>query len=590
MGAPVLRDYQEKSIDRVYDAWAAGAKRPVLVAATGAGKTVIFANLIKQWRGSRGAALDGVGGYTYGDRVVVLAHRDELIDQAIKKLRDELPFGVRIGKVKAASNGAGADIVVASVQTLANANRLAGLLRTQARYGRIGLVISDECHFAASPSWSRILDAFTEAGALHLGCTATLARGDGKGLGHIWERVAHTVSTRYLIERGFLAPVEAIQVGLNVDLSDVKIRQGDFQDGDLGRAMMEAEFHRHVTTAYLKHAATRQGIVFTPTIATAEAAAKGLNEAGIPTAVVSGATPRGERQRIYEGYRNGAIQVLANCMVLTVGFDAPWAEVAVMARPTRSQPLFQQIVGRVLRTHPGKEKALVLDIVGSTSDHRLATLIDLTDPTEDRRIPCGLCGAKTCRDCERCMKCGTWCGDCETCKPCQECGGEGCEACTPAGGGPSSPEFTTETVRIDLFDAYRETSAYEWMTTPKGVRFLMTEGGMVFLWKVGANPAGEILYDVGMAVPGKKWERFPEAQGLPLKRAMAAAQKHARTTGRFDPFRKTSNWRRKLPTERQRQDARRLGVDPAPYATAGELSSAISSARGAKMFDPYVRD
>lgn len=590
MAAPVLRDYQEKSIDRVYAAWTEGAKRPVLVAATGAGKTVIFADLIRQWRGPRGAALDGVAGYAYGSRVVVLAHRDELIDQAIAKLRAVLPFGVRVGKVKAASNGAGADVVVASVQTLANAKRLAGLLRTQERYGRIGLVISDECHFAASPSWSRILDAFTEAGALHLGCTATLARGDGKGLGHVWERVAHTVSTRYLIERGFLAPVEAVQVGLEVDLKDVKIRQGDYQDGDLGRAMMEAEFHKYVTTAYLEHAADRQGIVFTPTIATAEAAAKGLNEAGIPTAVVSGATPRGERQRIYQGYKDGTIQVLANCMVLTVGFDAPWAEVAVMARPTRSQPLFQQIVGRVLRTHPGKEKALVLDIVGSTSDHRLATLIDLTNPEEDRRIPCGLCGGRTCRDCERCLKCGTWGGDCETCQPCQECGGEGCEACTPAGAGPSSPEFTTETVHIDLFDQYRETSAYEWMTTPKGVRFLLTEGGTIFLWPSGKEPTGERLYDVGFAAPGKKWERFADAQGLPLKRAMMIAQGKARGTGQTNFFRKGSGWRKKLPTELQRRDARSVGVDPSAYRTAGELSSAIHTARAAAVFDQYVRD
>lgn len=604
MAAPILRDYQTEAVNAAFDAWKRDIRRPVLVLATGAGKTVIFSDLIRQWRGPRGIELN-TESRPYGARALVLAHRDELIDQAIEKLRAVLPFGTRVGKVKAGSNGVGADVVVGSVQTLSRANRLEQLMRSQGRYGAIGLVISDECHLAGSPKgaaapsgWMKILDRFAGQGSRLLGVTATLARGDGKGLGDVWDKAVYLLGTRDLIDRGHLAPIEARQVAFDVDLSGVRTRGGDYVESDLGAALLEADIRKAVTDAYLEHAADKRGIVFTPTVATAEEAARGLNGAGIRCAVVSGDTPRPERRRIYQEFETGAIQVLANCQVLTTGFDAPWAEVAVLARHTKSKPLFQQMAGRVLRVHPGKEKALLLDLTGSSDEHRLTPLVDLRriepkDPGEEcPHTPCETCGkCDVCDPCAQCEDCVA-AGDCGSCVPCASRERRSCDGCGRCRQEVRdlSVAFARENKTIDLFEELSEASAYQWQTTPKGVRFLVTEGGMIFLWKSGKDDQGYPLYDVGMAAPGRKWERFPEELGLPLKKAMTAAQRHARSTGDTAFFQKRSGWRNKLPSERQRQDARRLGVNPDAFTTAGELSSAIYAARAARTFDPYVRD
>ena len=218
-------------------------------------------------------------------------------------------------------------------------------------------------------------DAFPDA--LQLGVTATMARGDGVGLGSTWEEVVFSRSVLWMISKGYLTDVKATRVDVKgLDLSDVKASRGDYQAGDLGRALMDSQADDVIARAYVEHAKDRPGVVFTPTVETAHAAAEGLNAAGIRTAVVSGETPTQERRQIFDDFRTGRVQVLANCMVLTEGFDAPWASCAVIARPTQSQPLYVQMVGRVLRPYPGKTDALVLDVVGASS-LKLRTLIDL---------------------------------------------------------------------------------------------------------------------------------------------------------------------------------------------------------------------
>lgn len=368
-----LRDYQRDALDAVRAAWSRGVQRPAVVAPTGAGKTVMFSHLIADRLGWEDGRQQG--------RALVLVHRDELADQALDKINQVSP-GLRTGKVKAGDNELAADVVVASVQTLAVKTRLNQLIASGVAFGAFTLVVVDECHHAVAPSWRRVLQelgAFTgEHGPDIVGFSATLARGDGVGLGSVWQEVAYAISLTRLIRRGHLADVRGVQVRVeDLDLSGVRRSGGDYQVGALGDALTESSAPEVIAKAYREHALDRQGVVFTPTVDTAFETCETLNREGIVAEMISGETIREVRQLIYKRYANGDVQVLVNCMVLTEGFDAPWASCAVIARPTQSAPLYTQMVGRVLRPWPGKKDALVLDVVGVSTQHKLATLIDL---------------------------------------------------------------------------------------------------------------------------------------------------------------------------------------------------------------------
>lgn len=544
-----LRDYQTEAIDAVFAAWAEGMKRPAIVLPTGAGKTVVFSALVKEFRHC-------YEGNIIGNRVMILAHRDELVDQAIAKLRAMLPDDVSVGKVKAEANQVGADVMVCSVQTLASASRRTQMLHGAQRYGQVGLIITDECHHAAAASYRKIYDAFPDA--LHLGVTATMARGDGVGLGKVWDDVVYKKSVLWMMSKGHLTDVEAKRVDLaNVSMADVKVSRGDYQTGDLGRALMEAEAHLPIARAYQEYARDRRGIVFTPTVETAHATAEAMTTAGVKTAVVSGETSRDERRQIFEDFRTGKVQVLSNCMVLTEGFDAPWAEVAVIARPTQSQPLYVQMVGRVLRPWPGKTKALVLDVVGASAGNKLRTLIDLEPGSVDS------------------FK------EDETLAEAAERYAEEQNALVPG----SAPTFQLKVKDVDLFAG----SDHAWVTTPKGVLFINCGDVKVFLWpsqaEWGGNRRGE--WDVCLAQSGQPWKRTSYV-GLDLGSAMAwgeaVAEDHAVSFG----VSKRAPWRRNKPSEAAVRKAKRYGINIRDMR-AGEVSDAIELAVGTRLFDRFVK-
>lgn len=547
-----LRDYQTEAIDAVFAAWAEGMKRPAIVLPTGAGKTVVFSALVKEFRHC-------YEGNIIGNRVMILAHRDELVDQAIAKLRAMLPETVSVGKVKAMDDDVYADVMVCSVQTLASARRRDSVLAAQhgrGGAGPVGLIITDECHHAAAASYGKVYDAFPDA--LHLGVTATMARGDGVGLGKVWEDVVYKKSVLWMMSKGHLTDVEAKQVNLwGVSMADVKVSRGDYQTGDLGRALMEAEAHLPIARAYQEYARDRRGIVFTPTVETAHATAEAMTTAGVKTAVVSGETPRDERRQIFEDFRTGKVQALSNCMVLTEGFDAPWAEVAVIARPTQSQPLYVQMVGRVLRPWPGKTKALVLDVVGASAGNKLRTLIDLEPGSVDS------------------FK------EDETLAEAAERYAEEQNALVPGG----VPTFQLKVKDVDLFAG----SDHAWVSTPKGVLFINCGDVRVFLWpspaEWGGNRRGE--WDVCLAKVGEPWKRTAYT-GLDLGSAMAwgeaVAEDHAVSFG----VSKRAPWRRNKPSPAAANKAKRYGIDIRGMR-AGEVSDAIELALGAGLFDRYVK-
>lgn len=536
------RDYQTDAIEAVFKAWADGLTRPAIVLPTGAGKTVVFSHLVKAFRGVRHPAAD------QGDRVMILVHRDELADQAIDKLHAIAP-DLNVGKVKASDNEITADVLVCSVQTLAVQRRRGQVKGAEVSHGAIGLIITDECHHAVAPSYQKVYADFPDA--LQLGVTATMARGDDVGLGSQWEEVVYSRSLTWMMSRGYLTGVKAVAVTMDeLDLGSVKQSRGDYAAGGLGDALMEAHADDAIARAYIEHAKDRPGVVFTPTVATAEATAEAMNGAGIRSEVISGATPAAERHRIFADFRDGRVQALVNCMVLTEGFDAPWASCAVIARPTRSQPLYVQMVGRVLRPYPGKEDALVIDMVGASGSNKLRTLIDLEPGVVTTVNPMETLEEAIVREAEEANE-------------------------VPKQG---SIAFALKNKEINLFAG----SDYAWARTKKGVLFVSGTGDTtVFLWPSSAGG-----FDVCTVSKGdRKWTRT-DHQGLPAGEAMAWGEAVADDVAAFSPSRGAS-WRGKAPSEKMISFAQRLGV-PTEGRRQGDVSQDIDIAMKSRMFDSYV--
>ena len=364
-----LRDYQHEAINAALEADARGVRRPAIVLPTGSGKTVIFSAIT---RAHLDAGKDG--------SVYVLVHRNELARQAREKL---MAWGVprdAIGTVKAELDEWDRPVVVASVATLSRAGRLSRVPRSA-----VGRAIVDECHHATAPGYRRILEHFE--GAHALGVTATMDRGDGVALGTkrggVWDEIVYERDVIWMIRRGWLADVEGISVKVeSLDLSTVRTSAGDYRDGDLDRAMVDSQAPAVVAREYPARCrrpdgSLRPALLFAPGVASAKVFDAHLRAAGVRSGVIHGETPLAERERMIADYESGELDVLCNCMVLTEGFDSPRAEVCILARPTSSAPLYVQIVGRVLRPFPGKERALVLDVTGTAGRFALATLADL---------------------------------------------------------------------------------------------------------------------------------------------------------------------------------------------------------------------
>jgi superfamily II DNA or RNA helicase len=560
-----LRQYQVDALTAVRASWDRGIQRPAVVAPTGAGKTVIFSHLIKDHLEQDGS------------RALVLVHRDELADQAIDKIRQVAP-DLHVGKVKADANELASDVVVASVQTLARPARLGQLMESCQYWPDFGLVVVDEAHHAVAPTWRRVLDelgAFSWSDAAGdevpqdgafgprvVGFSATLARGDGIGLGSVWQEVAYAISLTRLIRRGHLADVRGVRVTVaDLDLSGVRRTGGDYQAGALGTALEESSAAIVITEAYTEHAKDRPGVVFTPTVATAEAVTDRLNDNGIPAAMVTGTTPRDDRRQIYEEFRTGATQVLVNCMVLTEGFDAPWASCAVIARPTQSAPLYTQMVGRVLRPWPGKKDALVLDVVGASGLHKLATLIDL-EP-----------------------------GAVKTVRPDQTLAEavEEEEAAEALRHHRPTPQSITA-AEVDLFEASRSV----WLQTEAGVWFVPTAAGEFFLWPSSEPGLWDACYAANpeRGVKPVPWERLHERLSLEL--AMSWAQVEAEELDGIVGVisRKDASWRRGNAAASEAQVSYLQGLGYRGETTGlskKDASDLISIAKASKKFDRHYR-
>lgn len=385
-----LRPYQAAAVAAAHKAHAEGVRRPAEVLATGAGKSIILAEVARTSR-------HGVGG---GKRVVVLAHREELVQQNAQKVRDVAP-DLRVGIVQAGANQVQAHVISASVQTLASPMR-----RAQLR--DVGLVIVDECHHSPAKTYIDVLSHFgcmdpvdPQRGIVYpgqgpaaraLGFTATMSRGDDKALGDIWQEIVYVKDTAELIAEGFLVRPVGVRVRVD-DLQLGKVRKvaGDYSSKGLGDAIEDSMAPKKIVEAMREHAHDRQTLLFAPLVHTAQVIRDALREGGFTAELVHGGTPAEERRRLLQAYRDGSVQVLCNAMVFTEGTDLPMTSCVVIARPTMNPGLFVQMVGRGLRLWPGKIDCIVLDVVGATNRHRLAAPVELfgeegyesDDPNQD---------------------------------------------------------------------------------------------------------------------------------------------------------------------------------------------------------------
>ncbi|MFD1423404.1 DEAD/DEAH box helicase [Laceyella tengchongensis] len=349
-----LRPYQEEAVQAVLQAPVNGITRPMIVLPTGMGKTVVFTAIAREMN----------------TRTLLIAHREELLTQAKSKFLQIWP-GTSVGIVQGRNDEHEAKVVVGSIQTLIQEKRLMKIGND------FGLIIVDEAHHAAAQSYLQVLEklrAFENDGPLLLGVTATPNRGDGKGLDGAFQEIVYQKDILYGIQNGYLCDLKGIRCQLSVDFGRLKSKGGDIQASSSSRLLLEADAPKHAVKAYLKHASGRKGIIFTPTVEVAEQMAQAFNESGIPSAVVSGRMKADERKRVLRQLATGQIQMVANCGVLTEGFDQPDISCVMIARPTQSQALYIQMVGRATRLHPSKKDAVIIDLVGATDRHDLITM------------------------------------------------------------------------------------------------------------------------------------------------------------------------------------------------------------------------
>ena len=342
-----LRPYQAEAKQAILSAWDEGYRKTLLVLPTGCGKTVVFSSVTENQ-------------VNKGHRVLIMAHRGELLDQAADKLKEASGLDSVLEKAESTSLGSFLPVTVGSVQSLAQEKRLA---RFPNDYFQD--IIVDEAHHCLSDSYRRILDHFPTANIL--GVTATPDRGDMKNLGEFFDSKAYEYSMIEAIREGYLCPIKAQMIPLELDIADVGISSGDFSAGEIGHAL-EPYLHQ-IASEMANYCRGRKTVVFLPLIATSQKFCAMLNDAGLRAAEVNGNSD--DRSEVLADFEAGKYDVLCNSMLLTEGWDCPSVHCIVVLRPTKIRSLYQQMVGRGMRLSPGKTELLLLDFLWMTERHDL---------------------------------------------------------------------------------------------------------------------------------------------------------------------------------------------------------------------------
>ena len=356
-----LRPYQKEAVKAIRNEWEGDEKRQktLLCLPTGCGKTIVFSEITKQM-------------VEKGDRVLQLAHRDELLQQAMDKLKKQTGLDAALEKAGDSALQSPFPVTVGSVQSLA---RLPRLEKFPADYYQT--IIVDEAHHCLSDSYQRVLSHFPDAKVL--GVTATPDRGDKRNLGEYFESIAYDYSMRDAVKDGYLVPIRAKLIGLKLDITDVRITAGDLRESDLGHSL--EPYLDKIAEKLVENIGERKTVVFCPLIETSKKLCSFLEKYGARAVEVNGSSP--DRAEILEDFDKGKYDILCNAMLLTEGWDCPSVDCVVVLRPTKIRSLYQQMIGRGTRLYPGKKDLLLLDFLWLTKQHNLCTPSSLTAKTPE---------------------------------------------------------------------------------------------------------------------------------------------------------------------------------------------------------------
>lgn len=342
-----LRPYQSAAKEAIFSEWDKGVNKTLLVLPTGCGKTIVFAKVTEDC-------------VRRGDRVLILAHRGELLEQAADKINKATGLKCATEKAEESCLGSWFRIAVGSVQSMQREKRLS---RFPDNY--FDTIIIDEAHHCISDGYQRVLKHFPDAKVL--GVTATPDRGDMRNLGEYFESLAYEYTLPKAIKEGFLSPIKALTLPLTLDLTGVGIQAGDFKSGDLATAL--DPYLYQIADEMANYCRERKTVVFLPLVKTSQKFRDILNEKGFRAAEVNGESK--DRAEVLEAFDHGDYNVLCNSMLLTEGWDCPSVDCIVVLRPTKVRSLYSQMVGRGTRLHPGKDHLLLLDFLWHTERHEL---------------------------------------------------------------------------------------------------------------------------------------------------------------------------------------------------------------------------
>ncbi|UAJ15464.1 DNA helicase [Gordonia phage Widow] len=541
-----LRPYQTEAVMAVQSAWTVhNLTRPAVVLPTGTGKSTVIAELAADAR-RRGA------------RVILLAHRGELLDQMAASVGYVDPAGEPVGVMDKDRKEPERAIVAASFQTMTKAANLRAV-------GPRDVVLVDEAHHAPAKSYRGVLDALGSFGSSVMTCgfTATMVRADEEALGSIWEEVVYEKSLAWAIDEGYLVPPRGrtvVMEDLN-RLAAIRNVAGDYAKNKLEEVM--AASVDSTVEAILANAPERAMIVFATGVDHAEILAELLTERGITAMAVVGSHARDYRQEVYRRFHDAEIQALVTVQVLTEGADFPRCDCVVMGRPTRSQSLYSQMVGRALRPYPGKSDALVLDLTGTARDLSLVTLTDLHDEAKVEKVTSD---------------------------------GTPYEEPEPALDAEAVLDKVPARERVGVIELedidLLALSGANWLRTRRGVRFLDCQNDLVFIWPANEDlePA-EITEGTKVRV-GHITTSGPASGGWlgngavgTLDQAVEAAEAWARNSGHYP--KRDAPWRTKNQpaSEAQLRFARSLGIDGAETMTKGRVGDEISIRLATRRLD-----
>ena len=353
-----LRPYQQEAKNSVFEQWEK-LNKTLVVLPTGCGKTIVFAKVTEEC-------------VRRGKRVLILAHRGELLEQASDKILKATGLRCAVEKAEETCLGSWYRITVGSVQSLQREKRLA-----QFDSDYFGAIIIDEAHHCITDGYQKILQHFPDAKVL--GVTATPDRGDMRNLGEYFESLAYEYTLPKAIKEGYLSPIKALTIPLQLDLSGVSMQAGDFKAGEIATAL--DPYLYQIADEMEKYCQDRKTVVFLPLVKTSQKFRDILNEKGFQAAEVNGESR--DRAEVLEDFDHDKYNVLCNSMLLTEGWDCPSVDCVVVLRPTKVRSLYSQMVGRGTRLNPGKEDLLLLDFLWHTERHELCHPANLICESEE---------------------------------------------------------------------------------------------------------------------------------------------------------------------------------------------------------------